>query len=150
MIKRADIQDFESIKKMFINFANSAPVDFLHNPQYDPDHIDQILFAVKTQGVLLVAYDNKQPAGFLIALPAPDVWLPHVKPTLREMAWWVEPEHRQGTIGGKLFLKYLKLAKEMKDNGKINGYTMTLMDKSPDIKLDRYGFRPIETVYYAE
>jgi len=150
MIKQADIKDFKHIKKMFINFANSAPVDYLHKPQYNDDYIDQLLFGISKTGVLLYAEHKGKPAGFFIAAPAADVWLPQVKHVLREMAWWVEPEHRDGTIGGKLFLKFISIAKAMKDAGKIQGYTMTLMDKSPDIKLDKYGFKPIETVYYAE
>ena len=149
MIKQADITDFKNIKKMFVNFANSAPVDYLHNPNYDDDYIDQILFTVSKQGILLYAEQDNKPAGFFIAMPAGDLWLPHIAPVMREAAWWVEPEHRDGTIGGKLFLKYLNLAKAMKEVGKITGYTMTLMDQSPEIKIEKYGFRPIETIYYA-
>ena len=149
MIKQADVKDFKNIKKMFINFANSAPVDYLHNPNYDDDYIDQLLYSISKQGVLLLAEHEGKPAGFFIAAPAPDIWLPQMPAVLREMAWWVEPEYRDGTIGGKLFLKYISIAKAMKEVGKIQGYTMTLMDQSPDIKIEKYGFRPIETVYYA-
>lgn len=149
MIKQADVKDFKKIKKMFINFANSAPVNYLHNPKYDDDYIDQVLYTISKQGVLLLAEQDGKPAGFFIATPAADVWLPGIAPVLREMAWWVEPEYRDGTIGGKLFLKYISIAKAMKEVGKITGYTMTLMEQSPDIKLEKYGFRPIETIYYA-
>lgn len=150
MIKQADVKDFDKIKKMFINFANSAPVDYLHNPQYDDNHIDQILFHVSRNGVLLLAEEKGKPAGFFIALPAQDYWLPKLPPVMREAAWWVEPEYRDGTIGGKLFLQYLQICKEFKKRGLITGYTMTLMEQSPNIKLEKYGFKPIETIYYAE
>tara|TARA_R110000751_G_scaffold74235_2_gene150249 strand:+ start:2331 stop:2783 length:453 start_codon:yes stop_codon:yes gene_type:complete len=150
MIRQADVTDFKNIKKMFVNFANSAPVTYLHNPKYDPDHIDQVLYSIMKQGILLYAEQDDKPAGFFMAVPAPDLWLPHIKPVMREAAWWVQPEHRDGTIGGKLFLKYEQLAKAMKARGHIQGYTMTLMEQSPKIKLDKYGFKPIETVYYAE
>jgi hypothetical protein len=150
MIKQADIKDFKNIKKMFINFANSAPVDYLHNPKYDDDYIDQIFYGIVKKGVLLYAEQDNKPAGFFIAVPTPDLWLPHVPPVLREAAWWVEPEFRDGTIGGKLFMKYQQIAKDWKDKGLITGHTMTLMEQSPDIKLDKYGYKPIETIYYAE
>jgi len=39
---------------------------------------------------------------------------------------------------------------QFKKRGLITGYTMTLMEQSPDIKLEKYGFKPIETIYYAE
>jgi hypothetical protein len=149
MIKRAEVKDFKNIKKMFVNFANSAPVDYLHNPNYDEDYIDQVFYSVMKQGILLYAEHEGKPAGFFIAMPAGDIWLPQVKPVMREAAWWVEPEYRDGTIGGKLFLKYLNIVKAMKEVGKITGYTMTLMDQSPDIKIEKYGFRPIETIYYS-
>jgi hypothetical protein len=150
MIKQADVKDFDKIKKMFINFANSAPVDYLHNPQYDDDHIDQILFNCSRSGVLLYAEQDGKPAGFFIAMPAGDLWLPKILPVMREAAWWVEPDYRDGTVGGKLFLQYLQICKELKKRGLIKGYTMTLMDQSPDIKLEKYNFKPIETIYYAE
>ncbi len=150
MIKQADVKDFDKIKKMFINFANSAPVDYLHNPQYDDAHIDQILFNCSRSGVLLYAEQDGKPAGFFIAMPAGDLWLPAGSPVMREAAWWVEPAYREGTVGGKLFLQYLQVCKELKKRGLIQGYTMTLMDQSPKIKLEKYGFKPIETIYYAE
>lgn len=150
MIKQADVKDFKKIKKMFINFANSAPVDYLHNPQYDDAHIDSILFNCSRQGVLLLAEQKGKPAGFFIAMPAGDLWLPSIPPVMREAAWWVEPEFRDGTIGGKLFLQYLQICKGLKQRGLIKGYTMTLMDQSPEIKLEKYNFKPIETIYYAE
>jgi hypothetical protein len=149
MIKQAEVKDFKNIKKMFVNFANSAPVDYLHNPHYDEDYIDQVFYTVMKQGVLLYAEQKGKPAGFFIAMPAGDIWLPQLPPVLREAAWWVEPEFRDGAIGGKLFLKYLNIAKAMKEVGKIQGYTMTLMEQSPDIKIEKYGFRPIETIYYS-
>ena len=149
MIKQAEVKDFKNIKKMFVNFANSAPVDYLHNPHYDEDYIDQLFYTVMKQGVLLYAEQKGKPAGFFIAMPAGDIWLPQLPPVLREAAWWVEPEFRDGAIGGKLFLKYLNIAKAMKEVGKIQGYTMTLMEQSPDIKIEKYGFRPIETIYYS-
>ena len=115
MIRQANTTDFENIKKMFINFANSAPVDYLHKPKYDNDYIDQILYSITKQGILLYAEHEGKPAGFFIAVPTPDLWLPELKPVMREAAWWVEPEYREGTLGGKLFFKYLSIAKAMKD-----------------------------------
>jgi len=150
MIRLADVKDFKNIKKMFVNFANSAPVDYLHNPKYDEDYIDQIFYGILKQGVLLYAEQDGKPAGFFMAVKVPDMWLPNLKPVLREAAWWVEPEYRDGTIGGKLFMKYEQIAKVMKDAHQITGHTMTLMEQSPDIKLDKYGYKPIETIYYAE
>ena len=150
MIKQADVKDFKNIKKMFVNFANSAPVDYLHNPKYDDDYIDQIFYGIVKQGVLLYAEVDNKPAGFFMAVKTPDMWLPQIPPVLREAAWWVEPEYRDGSIGGKLFMKYQQIAKDMKAKRQIQGFTMTLMEQSPDIKLDRYGYRPIETIYYAE
>ena len=150
MIRIADVKDFKNIKKMFVNFANSAPVEYLHNPKYDDDYIDQIFYGILKQGVMLYAEVKGKPAGFFMAVKTPDLWLPNLPPVLREAAWWVEPEYRDGTVGGKLFMKYQQLAKQMKARHQIAGFTMTLMEQSPDIKLEKHGYRPIETVYYAE
>ena len=35
-----------------------------------------------------------------------DMWLPEVK-SMREIAWWVDPEHRGSSAGAKLLKEYV-------------------------------------------
>ena len=107
------------------------------------------MFTCSRSGVFITQNKIINPQAFLYR-HAGDLWLIKLLSLCEKPLWWVEPDYRDGTIGGKLFHKSLQVCKELKKRGLIQGYTMTLMDQSPQIKLEKYGFKPIETIYYAE
>lgn len=149
MIRFADFDDYDRLMELMINFANSAPIDSLHNPDYEDRRIRHFLTNIMRSGVILVAEENNQVQGMIIAQIQPDSWLPYVK-TLRELAWWVEPEYRNTTMGYRLLKKYTEVGRKMQEHGDIDQFTLTLMTNSPELKLDRRGWRPIETNYVYE
>jgi len=149
MIRRATLQDYDRIMAMMINFADSSPVSALHNPQYDDMYIRRLLDNFMRTGVILVAERETELQGMLIAQIIPDVWLPHVK-TMREVAWWVEPEHRHSTMGYRLLKEYVKIGEKLVDKDIINGFTLTNMEQSPAFDLKKRGWSPIETNYIYE
>jgi len=85
----------------------------------------------------------------LIAGIAPDVWLPNVK-AMKEIAWWVEPEHRGSSLGYRLLKEYVKCGEKMVEKNIIDTFTLTNMEISPDFNLKKRGWRPIETNYVYE
>lgn len=150
MIRFAGLQDFDRIMKLMINFANSAPLEALHNPQYDHRRIQHLLAKISTHGCIVVGEDKSgEIQGVLIAGISEDPWLPHVK-TLREMMWWVEPEHRNTTMGYKLLLKYTQFGKELVAKNQIATFTLTNMKISPTFDLEKRGWKEIETNYVYE
>jgi hypothetical protein len=149
MIKHADLQDFGAIMDMMERFANASSVPALHNPEYDVRRIQHLLFTIKNAGCIIIGYQDEQPAGMLIARIMEDAWLPHVR-TLKEMAWWVEPEYRGGTVGYRLLKEYVKTGEAMKESGVIENFTLTLMTESPDFDLEKRGWRSVETNYVYE
>jgi hypothetical protein len=149
MIRHATLQDFDRIMEMMIDFANSSPYEAQHMPQYNDEYVRRLLCNFMSQGVILLGEQKGEVVGMLIAGIAPDVWLPHVK-TMKEVAWWVEPEHRFSTLGFRLLKEYIKCGEKMVENGNIDGFTLTNMEISPDFDLEKRGWKKIESNYLFE
>lgn len=149
MVRHADLRDFDRVMELMVNFANSAPLSAYHNPEYNYRGVQHFLASVKSAGCILVAEHDEQIQGMLIAQIMSDPWLPQVK-TMKEMAWWVEPEYRHTTMGYRLLMEYIKFGKQLQDNKVINNFVLTNMTISPDFDLEKRGWRPIETNYVYE
>jgi hypothetical protein len=135
--------------EMMINFANSSPYSAQHNPDYNDEYVRRLLCQFKSQGVILVGEIKGEIQGMLIAGIAPDVWLPQLK-AMKEIAWWVEPEHRMTSLGYRLLKEYVKCGEKMKEHDIIDTFTLTNMEISPDFDLEKRGWRPIEKNYVYE
>jgi hypothetical protein len=149
MIRRAGVDDVDRIIELLENFANAAPVDFYHNPQYNTQHVIRQLGEIHRAGVILIGEIDGEIEGMIIAKTCSDPWLPQIK-IMREMAWWVEPKHRMGTIGYRLLKEYEKICKELVEKKKITAFTITTLTESPINDMARWGWRPIEQNYMYE
>ena len=145
-VRKAERKDFYSIAMLFKDFANAAPVEYYHDPDYNINHIYKRFDYVRMAGVLLVAEHEEQIVGFLMAAPVEDVWLTE-RLTMRELAWWVDPEYRATSAGGRLFLDYQNHCEQLLQAGCIVGYTMTMLEQSPNINLEKRGMDKIESIY---
>ena len=148
-IRKATIQDFDRIMEMMIDFANHSPYSPQNNPEYGDTYVRRLLCSFMQNGCILLADHNDKVIGMLIGQTQPDPWLPHIK-TLKEIAWWVDPEHRMTSAGYKLLLRYIKYGKALKEAGEISGFTLTNMEQSPDFDLEKRGWRPVEKNYIYE
>jgi len=81
-----------------------------------------------------------------MAAPVEDVWLTD-RLTMRELAWWVDPEYRTTSAGGRLFIDYQNHCEQLLQAGLIVGYTMTMLEQSPNINLEKRGMDKIESIY---
>lgn len=149
MIRFADMKDFDRIMEMMINFANSSPYEAHHDPQYHDRHVRILLTHIMKHGVILLGDIDGETQGMLIAMISEDPWLPHVK-TMREIAWWVEQDYRMTSLGYKLLKKYVDVGEQLQQQGKIAGFTLTLMEQSPDLDLEKRGWRKVERNYVFE
>ena len=105
----------------------------VENEEYWNTMLDNIFAG---QGVVFLE-DNK---GLLMAMVLPTIW-DNKTFALHELAWFVRPEHRNGSIGFRLFSSYLAHGKQLKENGRIAFFTVSKMDTSPNLKYEKYGFR---------
>jgi N-acetylglutamate synthase-like GNAT family acetyltransferase len=149
MVRHADLKDFDRVMELMVNFANSAPVSAYHDPEYNHRGVQHFLAKVKSAGCVLVAESAGEIQGMLIAQIMSDSWLPHVR-VMKELAWWVEPEFRNTTMGYRLLMEYVKFGKQLQQKDIIDNFVLTNMTISPDFDLEKRGWKPIETNYVYE
>ena len=75
-----------------------------------------------------------------MAMVVPTIWDDTIR-SMNELAWYVKPEYRAGTVGYRLFKAYVDYGNELKRQGRIRYFTMSKMDTSPNLKYDKHGFR---------
>lgn len=148
MIREASKFDLDACVEMMRQYAQESTIKMLANPD---NHIDVHVRNVFTsliygRGFVLI---DEQARGFLAAIVTPNFWCPVVK-EVKELAWWVHPDHRNGTIGGRLFVAYNKKAQELIDQGRADLMTVSLMSNSPAIDLEARGFSRIEASFCKE
>lgn len=141
--------DLPEICRMLRNFRSQTPIDLM-NGLDDEQYISKIMNVILVGGgVALVAVpsdDSNQLCGMIAGIINQSVWDPKLL-VLNEMVYWVEPEYRNTRMGYKLLKEYVQTADALVDAGRIKMYTMTKMVNSPDLKLDRFGFRKTEEVW---
>ena len=148
MIRLATKYDIAKITEMMREYANEAPIKALKDfKNQDPIYFGNLIHElIVAKGFVLV---DDELNGMLIAAIVPNVWCPKVL-ELKELAWWVKPQHRQGTLGGKLWLEFNKLGKELLSSGRINIVCSTVMVNSPVIDYEKRGYKKLETTYFKE
>ena len=148
MIREASKFDLDACVQMMRQYASEAPILKLRDTQYhDEKHIRELLMAlIIGRGFVLVDSEYR---GMAAAIVVPNVWCPEIN-KVRELAWWVDPAHRNGTIGGKLFLAFNKKAQELVDQGRAEMTIISLMPQSPKIDLESRGFKKIDSTYCKE
>ena len=87
--------------------------------------------------------------GFIAALKTKNVWCPQII-ELRELAWWVKTEHRNGSLGGRLWKTFNTKAQSMLELGEINYICTTVMANSPLIDYTKRGYKPLEATFFRD
>lgn len=133
MIRQATKFDKPDICDMMRMFRAEADL-----PEYaDIENIDHLLDPIFAgQGVIFL----EEKKGFLMAIILPAIWSNKIL-CMHELAWFVKPEERNTSLGYRLFVTYLNYGKQLKSEGRINYFTITKLDTSPDLRYSKYGFR---------
>ena len=122
--------------KCFRAGSNIDQYKDLDNVQYWNDLLDNIFAGA---GIVYIE-DN---VGLIMGLITPTIWCNKTL-VLHELAWWVKPEHRNGTVGYRLLKAYVDYGRQLKDSGRIKMFTITKMVTSPDIKYQKFGFSKLD------
>lgn len=147
MIRFATFEDFDRIMEMMKNFANASPLQIYHNPIYNDRGIRNKLVQITQNGCIILGEDSEGVVqGMVIAVIEQDLWLPHIK-VLREVAWWVEPNARKGTLGYRLIKKYMEIAQQLQDKNLINYATLATLPTSPLNDMTRWGWKNLQQHY---
>jgi len=138
--------DMPHLLEMMRAYAEEAGVETLKNNQNE-SHVRMLFYQMlKGRGFVLI---DDQFRGFLAAYVTSNFWNDSVK-ELHEVAWWVMPEYRNTSVGGRLWLRFNKLAQDMLDQGRVHVVLTSLMHNSPEINYARYDFKPMQATFFRE
>jgi len=148
IVRHATQADDDAVIDVLKQFAEEQPLGKLkvEAGQYNDHHVRKVLNAVRTGGLLLIAQQKEQIAGVFMAVVTPDIWVPNMR-IMSELVWWVNPDYRDSSAGLRLLKEYTKIGEEMTKKGSISTFTMTLLENSPKINLEKRGWSPVETNY---
>jgi len=138
-MRQATKFDKQAIIDLMIEFKNESNITALkdiHNPEYWDKLLDTILIGA---GIVYIE-PNK---GLIMGIIAPSLWCNKTL-QLSEMAWYVKPEFRNGSLGYRLLKQYVDYGNQLKASGRIKFFTMTKMPTSPDIKYNKFGFTKLD------
>ena len=96
--------------------------------------------------LLLADGEEDDLAGVFMSIESPDIWIPKMV-IMNELVWWVSPNYRDTSVGYRLLKEYTDACKILVDKGSIANFTMTLLENSPEIDLEKRGWDKIETNY---
>ncbi len=146
-IRDASPFDIPAILDMLRSYRRLTPLPFLAEAD-DAEYVTKMLTELMAgKGLVLIA-DKDGIAGMLIAVISSSMWSPkHMMMT--EMAYWVEPDCRGGTMGYRLLAEYKKRGDELKKNGRICNYLISKMSNSPNLQYQKFGFEKLEEFWVA-
>ena len=149
MIKKiCSSQDIEQAIVLLKEFVRET-VYRDYEEQVNEMHLGRLVHMIMHGYFAWLAKLDGEPVGILLAVKEANIWAPSQK-QMRELVWYVRPEHRQGVTAGRLFLEYCHVADELLKDGAIQGYFTTRMSTTEEINLERRGFRLTEQTYLKE
>jgi hypothetical protein len=148
MIRKATRYDIPILLNMLKEYCKEIPIkSYKRNELQNVEYATNLLFTIiKARGFILIDNDYR---GMLIAVVTANIWFPKSY-ELNELAWWVKPEFRQASIGGKLWLEFNKEAQKMLDEKRVDVIYTSLMENSPSIDYEKRKFKKLETKYFRE
>jgi hypothetical protein len=149
MIKLAEYKDALVAIELLRSFLQETSYKQAERASRNTEHLAKIVWMAQQYGYLWLAYVDDEPVGLLMAVKEPNIWFPEAH-ELRELVWYVLPEHRDSSIGGRLFLAYCQKAEQLLKDQKIQGYFTTKMATTAGIDLEKRGFRQTESTYIKE
>lgn len=149
MIRLATNQDTLVAVALLREFLSETSYPQAEVARDNLEHLCKLVWTFKQYGYIWLAYVKDEPVGLLMSVKEPNMWLPTAR-ELKEIVWYVKPEHRRSTIAGKLFLSYCQKGEELLKLGEIQGYFTTRMTTTDSIDYESRGFRQTEVTYIKE
>ena len=149
MIRLATDSDTLIVVELLRRFLSETSYSQADQARKDTEHLCKLTWTIKQYGYIWLAFVDDEPVGLLMAVKEPNMWLPSAR-ELKELVWYVVPEARSSTVGGKLFLQYCKKGDELLAKKEIQGYFTTQMTTTRSIDLERRGFKLTEQTFLKE
>lgn len=146
-IRQANKFDLPHVIEMLKHFRGQTPIDMMNECDNEL-YVNKLFHTILVGGGVALIAEKEKPIGMIMGVMDQNVWDPSIT-MLRELVYWVEPEHRNSTAGYRLLKAYNEAAKELVEQNRIKLYTMTKMVNSPDIDFSRFGYTKTEEVWVA-
>ena len=148
MIREATRYDINNLVSMTKCYASEFPSKLARDiNNFDEINIENLYFSIISgRGFILIDSDVR---GFLVAIIVNNTWFPKIL-EMHELAWWVKPEFRNSSIGGKLWIEFNKKADEFLKSGRIKAVITSLAANSPKIDYEKRGYKMLEVSYLKE
>lgn len=146
MIREANKHDMPQLLQMMRDYSTQTPVPALQAAAaHDEAHVANLMIQMMAgRGFVLIDNESR---GFIAALITTNVWCPEVY-ELHELAWWVKPEHRNGTVGGRLWKEFDRLATDLIDDGRIDVAVTAVMANNTWIDYTKRGYSPMQATFF--
>jgi len=146
MIREANKHDMPALLQMMRDYSTQTPVPALQAAAaHDEAHVANLMTQMMAgRGFVLIDNESR---GFIAALITTNVWCPDVY-ELHELAWWVKPEHRNGTVGGRLWKEFDRLATDLIDDGRIDVAVTAVMANNSWIDYTKRGYSPMQATFF--
>jgi hypothetical protein len=148
-IRLADRTDYIAICDLLEEYFMEGTYGNYIDEPLDRQRAHKILFQLQHQGFIWLYSVDDAIVGMLAAVREPNVWFPK-KIALREMFWYVLPEHRHTVGAARLFVAYQRQAEELLNSNSIDAYFMTEMATTAKLNLESRGFRLAERLYVKD
>ena len=148
MIRLATRYDIPRLLEIVEAYAYENPIEVLgHSENHSPKYVEELLFGIiKGRGFIFI---DKHMCGAIIGIKQRNIWCPEVK-ELHELLWWVEPEHRNGSIGGRLWKAYDQTATEMLERGDVDCVFTSISASGPFIDYTKRGYKAVGATFVKE
>lgn len=148
MIRKATRYDIPRLLEIVEAYAFENPITVLgKQANHDPKYVESLLFGI-IMGRGFIYIDNNM-RGAIIGIKNGNIWCPKVR-ELNELLWWVEPEHRNGTIGGRLWKAFDQEANEMLARGDIHCAITSVSASGPLIDYTKRGYKAVGASFVKE
>lgn len=148
MIRRATRYDIPRLLEFVEAYAYANPITTLGNSvHHDAKYVEQLLFQI-IMGKGFALIDNHM-RGTLIAVKQQNIWCPNVR-ELHELLWWVEPENRYGTVGGRLWMEFDDIACQMLRDKEVDVVFSSVSANGPLIDYTKRGYKAMGASFFRE
>ena len=148
MIRQATKYDMPVLIEMMRDYSAQAPIKAIQkNEAHNESHVAQLMTIMMAgKGFVLIDNENR---GFLAAMVINNFWCPNVI-ELHEIAWWVKPEYRKTTVGGRLWKEFDRMAQKMINDGRVTFACTSVLANSPLIDYTKRGYKLMEATFFRE
>jgi len=140
-VRQANKFDLPKLKQMLWNYHDSGSIRGL-NVTNEETGVRILTVILAGGGLALVSEKEDIVTGMLLAIKSPFLW-DGSQYIMNEIAYWVEPEHRNSTAGYRLLREYVNICEDLRDNGKIGNYTISQLE-GQTLDYCKFGFKPVE------